>query len=504
MPKTSNARKAIQVPPGLRGPMTPMRFEATVEDCAVSYGQIPRELNGGFYRNGPTWKRPSRQGIDTPYSMDGMIQGLVFRDGRADFRNRWTRTPKFRAEEIAGRALFEWSDGHFGDWRAWALGEVERNEYTRGIPQGTNAVNVVPFGNQLLALGENTAPVALDPITLETIGVVPWSSMLCTSMVEPACFGDGAFAAHPKWDEATGDLFGWSYRDEPPYVTVYKTNPDGGVARRDLWDAPYNTVAHDIWLTERYVVIPFQPFTVGQDRIQKGFSAYAWDPELPISLALVDREDLDRKVQWTSADFPAEYIMHMLSANHIGDHLIQLDAPVFDRPPFQFEDRFAPGDDFVPFWKLATSAVGRWTVNLETGVVSTEVLGDRPVELPKVDERHYGKPYEWAFLTAGDPTADGGMRMNTVIRRNVRTGGENVYRVSDDKHVTVFEGTFAPRSPSSPEGDGFYIVPVSHFAERTSEFLIFDTDSFEDGPITRIAMPFQIGWSPHGHWMQFR
>lgn len=122
-------------------------------------------------------------------------------------------------------------------------------------------------------------------------------------------------------------------------------------------------------------MIPFQPFTVGQDRIQKGFSAYAWDPELPISLALVDREDLDRKVQWTSADFPAEYIMHMLSANHIGDHLIQLDAPVFDRPPFQFEDRFAPGDDFVPFWKLATSAVGRWTVNLETGVVSTEVLG---------------------------------------------------------------------------------------------------------------------------------
>jgi carotenoid cleavage dioxygenase-like enzyme len=500
MAAVPRASAAIRLPKGLRGPLTPMRFEATVEECVVSHGEIPRELNGGFYRNGPAWKRPTIQGIDTAYSMDGMIQALVFRDGRADFRNRWTRTPKYLAEEIGGRGLFKWSDAHFGDWRSWALGDVERNGQTSGVPQGTNAVNVVPFGGHLLALGENTAPVALDPVSLETLGVVPWSSKLGTAMVPPACFGDGAFAAHPKWDEATGELYGWSYRDEPPYVTLHWVQSGGAVRSRELWDAPYNTVAHDIWLTEKYMVIPFQPFTVGQDRIRKGFSAYAWDPDLPISLALIARDNFDGPIRWITADFPAEYVMHMLSANHVGD-TIQLDAPIFDRPPFQFEDRFAPGDGFVPFWKLATSAIGRWNVDLDNGVMSSELLGDRPVELPKVDERFYGKPYYWGFLTAGDPTDDGGMRMNTVVRRNVQTGAEDSYLVDANKHVTVFEGTFAPRSASAPEGDGFFIVPVCRFAERTSEFLIFDTDSFSDGPITRIALPFQIGWSPHGHWM---
>ncbi len=492
----------VRVPRGLRGPLAPMRFEATVEDCAVTYGQIPPELNGGFYRNGPAWKRPTTQGIDTPYSMDGMIQALVFREGRADFRNRWTRTPKYLAEEAAGRALFEWSDAHFGDWRAWALGEVERNSRTTGVPQGTNGVNVVPFGQQILALGENNAPVALDPITLETIGVVPWSAELGTAMVSRAHPGDGAFAAHPKWDERSGELYGWSYSDRPPYVTLHWVAPGGKVRSRPLEDAPYNTVAHDVWLTERYLVVPFQPFTVGQDRIRAGHSAYAWDPALPMSLALVDRDDLDGPVRWISADFEAEYVMHMLSANHVGNTIV-LDAPIFDRPPFQFEDRFAPGDGFVPFWKLATSGIGRWVVDLERGTMRTEKLGDRPVELPKVDERYYGRPYEWAFLTAGDPQPDGGMRMNTVVRRNVRTGAEEEYLVDEDRHVTVFEGTFAPRSPDAPEGDGFFLVPVCRFAERTSEFLIFDTRGFSDGPITRIALPFQIGWSPHGHWMEF-
>ena len=49
------------LPKGLRGPFKPMRFEATVEDCIVTHGEIPVDLNGGFYRNGPTWRRPSRQ-----------------------------------------------------------------------------------------------------------------------------------------------------------------------------------------------------------------------------------------------------------------------------------------------------------------------------------------------------------------------------------------------------------------------------------------------------------
>jgi len=34
--------------------------------------------------------------------MDGMVQGLVFENGRADYRNRGLRTPKYLLEEKHG------------------------------------------------------------------------------------------------------------------------------------------------------------------------------------------------------------------------------------------------------------------------------------------------------------------------------------------------------------------------------------------------------------------
>lgn len=142
----------------LMGPLTPMRFEADVEDCIVTEGEVPKDLNGGFYRVGGTWKRPTRQGLVGPFTQDGMVQALTFREGRVDFKNRWIRTPKYLAEDRAGEALFDWTDGAFDDWRAFGWGEVIRNERTNGVPQGTNNVNVVPFAGQLLTLGEQGSP----------------------------------------------------------------------------------------------------------------------------------------------------------------------------------------------------------------------------------------------------------------------------------------------------------------------------------------------------------
>jgi carotenoid cleavage dioxygenase len=87
----------------------------------------------------------------------------------------------------------------------------------------------------------------------------------------------------------------------------------------------------------------------------------------------------------------------------------------------------------------------------------------------------------------------------------VHTGKEDAYTIKrGDALIAVFEPTFAPRAPDAPEADGYVIVPVSRFMENTSEFLIFDTQHIPAGPIAVIDLPFQMGWTPHGHWMDFR
>ncbi len=71
-------------------------------------GELPRELNGTLYRNGPNPQ------FDAPgahwFVGDGMLHAFHLENGRASYRNRWVRTPKWLAEHDAGRALF----GGFG------------------------------------------------------------------------------------------------------------------------------------------------------------------------------------------------------------------------------------------------------------------------------------------------------------------------------------------------------------------------------------------------------
>src|SRR3546814_12166753 len=95
-------------------------------------------------------------------------------------------------------------------------------------------------------------------------------------------------------------------------------------------------------------------------------------------------------------------------------------GPIFDAPPFMTEDRFEPGPDYIPFWQVSTSRIGRWVIDLKTGKATSERLGDRPVELPKIDDRFMGQPYRWGFMVAGERVKSG-MRMN---RPDDRRGGK--------------------------------------------------------------------------------
>jgi carotenoid cleavage dioxygenase-like enzyme len=488
----------------LRGPFQPMRFEATVDECIVTAGEIPKDLAGGFYRIGPAWKRPTKQGTVAGLTSDGMVQGLVFDNGRADYKNRWVRTPKYLLEEQHGRGMFEWLDCGFGDWRDTGFGEVTRDEFNRGVSQTTAGTNVFPFAGEMIATHEQGGPpIALDPITLKTKGVVPWSTKLSEGMLPQAAYGDTAFAAHPKWDHKTGDLFGWTWSDEQPYLTMHTVHKDGTVTSREIWDAPYATVAHDAWLTQEWVVMAFQPFIPDKKRYrEEKLNVWGWKPEHPIHLALIPRNDPAKPVRWIKTDLEPQYIMHTMSANVVGDQLL-LDGPIFNRPPFPFEQDFKDGDDVALYFNIAKSYLGRWVVDLTTGSVKAEQLSDRPSELPKVDERFYGQGYRWGYQVGG-VVKRGGMKMNSLVVTDMETLSDSEYQIRHDEPAAVMEATFAPRGPDSPEGDGYIIVPVSWWADKRGEYQIFDTDDITQGPIAKIELPFMIGWTPHGHWMDFR
>src|SRR4029450_9905973 len=101
--------------------------------------------------------------------------------------------------------------GRFHDWRDFAYGDVERDDYNRHTPQGVSNINVFPFAGQMVVSSEQGgAPIAIDPITLETRGISAWPPRQPRELHEPVAYGDNGFAAHPKWDHDTGVLYGWT------------------------------------------------------------------------------------------------------------------------------------------------------------------------------------------------------------------------------------------------------------------------------------------------------
>lgn len=91
--------------PYLSGHHAPVRFEADAPDLII-HGEVPADLEGLLYRNGPEPLHPPREGEYHRFDGDGMVYTFPVADGRVALRNRWVRTEKFELEKAASKRLF--------------------------------------------------------------------------------------------------------------------------------------------------------------------------------------------------------------------------------------------------------------------------------------------------------------------------------------------------------------------------------------------------------------
>ena len=62
------------------------------------------------------------------------------------------------------------------------------------------------------------------------------------------------------------------------------------------------------------------------------------------------------------------------------------------------------------------------------------------------------------------------------------------------------EPCFVPRTPTSPEGDGYIVVVVDNVVTNLSQLVILDAQSIDKGPIARVKLPFRLRAGLHGNW----
>ena len=94
---------ARPIPPEFETPQL-FRLESDVHDCQVT-GKIPDDLNGAFYRVGPDAQYPMNPN-NIPFDGEGHVSMFRIKDGRADYKTRYVKNDRWKAQDEAGKILF--------------------------------------------------------------------------------------------------------------------------------------------------------------------------------------------------------------------------------------------------------------------------------------------------------------------------------------------------------------------------------------------------------------
>jgi carotenoid cleavage dioxygenase-like enzyme len=427
-------------------------------------GTLPPELSGAYYRNGPNPQFPPR-GRYHPFTGDGMVHGFFVGGGKVRYRNRYLRTQKWCEEREAGRALYS------------LAGDPKTGE--RSVIGMTVAnVNVVWHGDRLLALEEQNPPFELDAETLESRGLVD-------------AYG-GAVTAHPKIDPDTGELVWFAYgvgREAFSRNLYYGVTDAGGVIRRrDGFEAPYASMAHDFLVTERHVAFPVLPLASSLERAQAGKSPYAWEPDKGGYIGVMPRGGSVDAMKWFEVE-PC-WVFHPMNAWEVGDTLVA-DVMEHDEPP-----EFSRLDGSITPYEGARLV--RWTIDLSGSSrrVRRERIDEFRGEFPRIDDRRAGKANRHGWFAGNSRQRSGEYGFDAIAHIDHATGRRSEFVFGED---SPGEPVFVPR-PGGEEGDGWVINVVYRAATDDSTFEVFDALHIADGPVATARVPRRVPFGFHGNW----
>lgn len=476
--------------PVYTGYNAPGRFEGEIRDLEVVSGAIPKELAGTFFRVGPDPAYPPRSGTDIHFNGDGIVTTFTFKDGHVDFKARYAETDKLKLERAARKALFGAYRNPFSD-----APEVA------GKIRGTANTNVVVHHGRLLAFKEDSPPLAMDPLTLETHGYYWFDGKFSP---EGAKFKSQTYTAHPKVDPHSGEMFGFGYAAKgvaTKDIAYYVVDKDGHVKHEAWFEAPYSAMVHDFVVTENYVAFPITPVTSSLERARAGQSVFMWDGTLPVYIGVLPRYGKGEEIRWFKG--PTRFESHFMNGFDVGGK-VHIDGPQAMGNVFPFFPDVT-GAPFDP--KVVLPHLTRWTLDMQASkdTFTEERLSDSVVEFPCIDPRFAMRPYRHGWLLAQDPSRPfihQKMVFNSVAHVDLELGTTKTYFAGPNEGPQ--EPFFIGRGPDAEEGEGWVGALFCNLETLTTDLRLFDALKVDAGPVCVIKLPVRLRPGLHGGWVHER
>jgi all-trans-8'-apo-beta-carotenal 15,15'-oxygenase len=453
-------------------------------------GEIPTELNGTLFRNGPGLLDVNGERVQHPFDGDGMICAIAFQNGRAHFRNRFVRTEGFLAEQEAGRILYR---GVFGTQKA---GGWLANAFDVRIKNIANT-SVLYWGDKLLALWEAAQPHRLDPKTLDTLGLEDFHGAL----------SEGApFSAHPrmdpssKFDHGNPCLVNFSIKAGVSFtITIYELDLQGKIVRQHDHPVPGFAFIHDFAITPNYCIF-FQnpvkfnpiPFFAG---LRSAGECIQFQPDQPTKIVIIPRDTRDTTVR------PKPCILETLSGFvfHHANAFEQDGEIVIDSVCYESLPTVESGSDYLEtdFDALDPGQLWRFRVNLETGDVDRHLLEARCCEFPFIHPEKMGRQHRYIYMAAAHAPS-GNAPHQAILKVDVETDERLVQSFAPKGYVS--EPIFVPRGSASElngaEDEG-WLLTMQFDSERERSVIVI-LDAKDLSIVARLYLKHHVPYGLHG------
>jgi carotenoid cleavage dioxygenase len=453
------------VSPFLEKAHAPVFEERVIADLAVS-GDVPRDLNGIYLRNGPNQQVKPIKAYHW-FDGDGMIHAATFERGKVSYRNRWLRTDAFLAERLAGTAQFH------------SIFESNKDNAKRPIKDSANTDLVVHGGKGLALWYLAGDPYEFDPLTLDTLGKADFSVRAGLKV-----------SAHAKVDETTQELMFFDYEASDPYMTYGVVGADGRLKHTTPIPLPAPRLPHDMGITARHSILHDLPLYQDMDAWRSGRHKIVFNPELPSRFAVLPRHGDVADIRWFEAE-PC-FMYHVVNCWDEDDAVVMIGC------------RYGMATDNGHLAKqvanLAMDAkLYRWRFDLKTGK-TTEGPVERAMnlEFPTSPSALNGQRtrYSYCVTMVEDPVP----RFSGIVKHDLASGAFQAF--SDGHGVYYSEPWFAPADDARAEDDGYVVCFAYDQPRDRSELHVFDAREIGRGPRCRITIPARVPAGFHAKWVK--
>ena len=454
--------------------------EHHVTDLEIN-GRLPDYVCGAYYLNGPAKfhhePHPQRHWLDG----DGMARRLRIKDGKAAYTGRFIKTRKYQEESEVGSALFRTFGTAFP-------GDMLRKGLTLESPAN---VSLYLHGQRLLAFGEQSLPIELDPLTLETRG--EWNFSNAFSSIAP-------FSAHPKYDQAKQQMhtFGITYFAGRGKLAYYCFDNHYQLKVRGQSLLKEGNYIHDFALSPSFACFHLAPYQLDVHSFAKKgiplFDALKWQEQGAFELRIFSRAsgdqvaaiELDRK----------SFCLHSINAwekdGQLVVDLVDTPEPFFD----QYDARPLMFDSVKP------CAAVRLIINTHDWSVCEKhvVESNMHYDFPSIAQSKEMKPYQcfWAAGMKAEPEPAPKF-YNRLFR----------FDWTECNIVEIWQaeqGIFLGGEPQMVEHptDAAQGVVISQYCDpqnHCSGYLFFDAYNLQQGPIARLDLPFFDPPGFHTSWV---